>query len=282
MTRISPPRPFSAASARKLRTSGRRRRQTRRGRPPSPRVELRVREKRRELGRLDSARRSSRDRAGRRRLALLLRGLEEGPRVHALRDGHRVSSGRAPAPRSRARRSPRRRAGAGRRCRAPCRRRAAVASTVRSATSLRIWSSARAVSASICLRVSSIRRCARPRPPPWHGRAGRRRPSGPRRGSPPTRSLACARSARFCSSRSRASSRALSASSTACRIWSRRSSIVFWIGPKANFLRTKNVSPNATSVQIIRPGTTLIRSFEDRLRGGSASTRPGRRRGARR
>ena len=39
---------------------------------------------------------------------------------------------------------------------------------------------------------------------------------------------------------------------------SRRSSIVFWIGPNANRLSTKNVIPNAISVQIIRPGTTSI------------------------
>jgi hypothetical protein len=39
---------------------------------------------------------------------------------------------------------------------------------------------------------------------------------------------------------------------------SRRSSIVFWIGPKANFFSTKNVIAKQTSVQIIRPGTTSI------------------------
>src|SRR5215211_5995677 len=33
-----------------------------------------------------------------------------------------------------------------------------------------------------------------------------------------------------------------------------------WIGPNAKRFRTQNVTPNETRVQIIRPGTTLIRS----------------------
>src|SRR6188768_299217 len=61
------------------------------------------------------------------------------------------------------------------------------------------------------------------------------------------------------STSSRASLRALSASSTAWRMRSRRSSIVFWIGPNAYLRSTKNVIANAISVQIIRPGTTSIR-----------------------
>ena len=52
-----------------------------------------------------------------------------------------------------------------------------------------------------------------------------------------------------------------SASSIDRRIRSRRSSIVFWIGPKAYFFSTKSVIANAISVQIIRPGTTLIRAL---------------------
>ena len=55
-----------------------------------------------------------------------------------------------------------------------------------------------------------------------------------------------------------ASARARSASSSASRIRSRRASIAFWIGLNAYRRRTKNVIPNAMSVQIIRPGTTLI------------------------
>jgi hypothetical protein len=38
------------------------------------------------------------------------------------------------------------------------------------------------------------------------------------------------------------------------RIRSRRSSIVFWIGPKAYRLSTKSVIAKQTIVQIIRPG----------------------------
>jgi hypothetical protein len=71
--------------------------------------------------------------------------------------------------------------------------------------------------------------------------------------------LALAMSARCCSRSCWASARAWSASSTALRIRSRRSSIARWIGPKAHFLRTKNVIVKQTSVQIMRPGTTWIR-----------------------
>ena len=159
---ISPARPFSATSAEEVAhelvgAAGHLVEHARLRR----RVELRVREERLELGRLDERRGElaelARERPSTRPCSL--RGLEQRARVHALRDGHRPSSCPAPARRSRARRSPRRPGGAGRRCRAPCRRRAAVASTVRSATSVRIWSIARAVSASICFRVSSSRRC---------------------------------------------------------------------------------------------------------------------------
>ena len=174
-----------------------------------------------------------------------------------------VSCSPARARRSRGLRSPLRSGGAGRRCRAPCRRPAASPATVRSATSPRIWSIARTVSASICLRVSSRRRwrstsassLAR-----WIWASATLRASA--RMSADSL-FACARMARFCSSSSRASLRALSASSTACRMRSRRASIVFWIGPNAYFLSTKKVIPNATSVQIMRPGTTLIRSLFD-------------------
>ena len=66
---------------------------------------------------------------------LLARRLEQRPRVHALRDTHRVVR-RAPAPRSRGRRSPPRSGGAGRRCRAPCPSPWSSRSNVSSATSL--------------------------------------------------------------------------------------------------------------------------------------------------
>ena len=42
---------------------------------------------------------------------------------------------------------------------------------------------------------------------------------------------------------------------------SRRSSMIFWIGPKAYLRSTKNVIPKQISVQIIRPGTTSISGF---------------------
>src|SRR3569833_1001722 len=66
-----------------------------------------------------------------------------------------------------------------------------------------------------------------------------------------------------CSSRRfRASSRAWSASSIDRRICSRRSSIVFWIGPNAYFLSTNSVIKNAMIVQIIRPGVTWMRALD--------------------
>src|SRR6476659_518253 len=135
----------------------------------------------------------------------------------------------------------------------------AVASSVRSATSERMRSSERFVSASIWRFVSSSRRvrsdsassftraiCASPTL-----RASARMSAA----SP----FASAMSWRCCSRSSRASSRALSASSTAARMRSRRASIVFWIGPNANLRRTKNVIAKQIRVQIIRPGTTSIR-----------------------
>ena len=101
------------------------------------------------------------------------------------------------------------------------------------------------------------------------------RPSRARSARPPTlrasarmpaaSPFASAMSCRCCSRSSRASSRALSASSTAARIRSRRSSIVFWIGPNANFRSTKNVIAKQISVQIISPGTTSIRPPDDSL-----------------
>src|SRR3954454_15780206 len=104
---------------------------------------------------------------------------------------------------------------------------------LRSATSARICSSARRVSASICLRVSSRRRS---RSASVSSRMRRTFDSDTRRASVRISSacpLAWPISLRCSSSRFRASSRALSASSRDCRIFSRRSSSAFWIGPKA-------------------------------------------------
>ena len=72
---------------------------------------------------------------------------------------------------------------------------------------------------------------------------------------------ACPISALCSSSRARASSRTRSASSTDCRIRSRRSSISFWIGPKAYRRSTKKVIAKAMIVQIIRPGMIWTSGF---------------------
>src|SRR6187551_274022 len=245
------------------------------------RVELRVGEEGLELrARLERVRQLRELVARHVDAVLVARGLEQRARVHAVRDRHQLFEP------SRAEKS--------RPCTASCTRRRwssasstlpttrSVASIVRSATSLRIWPIARAVSASICFRVSSSRRCrsvsascfARSICASATLRASARMSADSER--------ACPRIARFCSSRSRASLRALSASSTAWRIRSRRSSIVFWMGPNANFLSTKNVIANAISVQIMRPGTTLIRSFEDSAASRPTMLRRGRRRAGRR
>ena len=99
----------------------------------------------------------------------------------------------------------------------PCRSPSVAASRLRSATSARICSSARRVSASICLRVSSSRR--------WRSAsissriralAGLGDACAPRRGSPRRRSSRLPSSLRCSSSSLRASSRARSASSSDC------------------------------------------------------------------
>src|SRR5438105_1315290 len=108
-----------------------------------------------------------------------------------------------------------------------------AASSVRSATSARICSSARAVSAAISLRVSSSRR--------WRSVSVSSRmrcsiDSRVLRASPRISSAwlrACPMSWRCSSSSLRASSRALSASSSERRTCSRRSSMSFWIAPNA-------------------------------------------------
>ena len=85
---------------------------------------------------------------------------------------------------------------------------------------------------------------------------------------------ALAMSARCSSSIRCASSRARSASSIDWRIRSRRSSIVFWIGPNAYRLSTNSVIRKQTIVQIISPGVTWMSGFEASTE--SAFPRPGR------
>ena len=223
-------------------------------------IELRVGEERLELGRLlerggELGELVARDVDG----ALVLRGLVERARVHAVRDGHGASGSAPRARRSRGPRPPRRRAASGRPRRAPCRRRARSprgSGRRPRRGSGRSRASSPPRSACSCPRAAAA---ARSRPPASRARSARRRPCAPRRGCSADSERACARIARCCSSSSRASLRALSASSTAWRIRSRRSSIVFWIGPNAYLRRTKNAIPKQISVQIMRPGTTSIR-----------------------
>src|SRR5581483_4883670 len=109
----------------------------------------------------------------------------------------------------------------------------AVASSVRSATSERISSSARLVSASISRRASSRRRV---RSASSSSRSRSRCESATRRASVriDSASLRARATRAWCSSSSLcASARARSASSSDSRMRSRRSSIAFWIGPKA-------------------------------------------------
>src|SRR6266540_2635153 len=113
-----------------------------------------------------------------------------------------------------------------------------VAINVRSATSARIWPSARWVSATICRFVSSRRRC---RSCSSSSRARSRSASASRRTSLRISSASWrARpiSARCSSSRRRASSRARSASAIDSRIRSRRSSSIACTLPNAKRLRT--------------------------------------------
>ena len=118
----------------------------------------------------------------------LFRCLEEGACVGSVRDRHATRPSQSPrALRSRGRRSPRRSAAGGPAGRAPCRCGGGARSR-RSAT-LRERSSARRVSASTCLRVSSSRRCRSPSSSSRAARAGNRR-SALRRISSPDRGLA--------------------------------------------------------------------------------------------
>src|SRR5579862_3734188 len=137
-----------------------------------------------------------------------------------------------------------------------------VASSVRSATSVRICSSARAVSALISFRVSSRRR--------WRSvsvssrmrssiesrvlRASLRISSAWLLASPISR--------RCSSSRLFAWSRALSASSIERRICCWRSSMSRWIEPNAYFRRTKKTIRKKMIVQIISPGMIFVSGLE--------------------
>src|SRR3954447_11113088 len=187
-----------------------------------------------------------------------LRGVEQRPRIHAVRDAQFWLPSSAEKSSSRIDSSIRRRWSASV-SDFPVTFVAAI--RVRSATSARICSSARRVSASTWRWVSSIRRC---RSASASSRTRSRVESATRRASARISSescRACPTSARCSSSSRRASSRAWSASSIDARIRSRRWSIIAWIGPKANRFSTKNVIANAMIVQIIRPGTTWIRAL---------------------
>src|SRR2546423_1647180 len=129
-----------------------------------------------------------------------------------------------------------------------------AASSVRSATSARICWSARAVSAAISFRVSSSRRC---RSASVSSRIRCSIDSRVLRASARIDSAWPRASAMsfLCSSSSRcASSRASSAASIERRIASRRSSMSFWIAPKAYLRRTKRTIRKKTIVQIVSPG----------------------------
>src|SRR3954447_20491341 len=128
-----------------------------------------------------------------------------------------------------------------------------VASTVRSATSRRIWSRARRVSCSMSRRVccmSSSRDCfASVTASSWTFSAERRART--------TMSSACSRASRSRSRYSRSSEsaswRVRSAWSIDCSIAIRRLSSASWIGGDADLRSSMIVMPNAISVQIITP-----------------------------
>src|SRR5579864_1833263 len=185
---------------------------------------------------------------------VLLRGAEERLGVDALSSGYADSSRREKSSEPIA-------SEMSSRSRSPSSERPTTreaASSVRSATSLRICSSARAVSDAISLRVSSSLR--------WRScsvssrmrcsMASRVRRASVRISSPWLRASPI--SLRCSSSRLRASSRALSASSIERRICSRRSSISFWIAPNAYLRRTRKTITKKMIVQIISPGMILV------------------------
>ena len=211
--------------------------------------------------------------------ALLLRGLEERPRVGrgatTLIGSSVVSS---PARRSRARRSPPRSGACGRRRRAPCRV-TFVGGEQAQVGDLEPDLLERAPRLGLDLLASSPRAAA----------GGR--PRAPRACAARCASATCRASARISSaSVLRLGRSACGAPRAACapprgrgrpprataRIRSRRSSIAFWIGPNANRLSTKSVIRKQTIVQIISPGVTWISGFD----GERHASRRGRRRGS--
>ena len=183
----------------------------------------------------------------------------------------RVSSSTR-ACRSRSRRRPRRSAGAGRPASSTLPVTFSDATSVSSTTSRRICSTSRWFSASIDLRFSSSRRSRSAlRLLDRRAGAGPRRRGGPRLRISSACDLRLGDEPRFSSRSCRASSRALSASSSASRMRSRRASIIPWIRPNASFLSTKKTIRNVMTVQIMRPGTTVIRSLPE-----SSSVSPAR------
>src|SRR5262249_38743008 len=188
---------------------------------------------------------------------LVARRVEQGARVDAVHDAHSFRSSTEKS-RSPIASSIRRRWSASS---SDLRVTFSAAIRLRSATSSRICSSARRVSASLCLRVSSSRRC---RSTSVSSRMRLTFASETRRASARISSaspLAWPISCRCSSSSWCASSRALSASSSDWRIRSRRWSIAFWIGANAYRLSTKSVIRKQMIVQIISPGVTWISGF---------------------
>src|SRR5579885_3027342 len=190
--------------------------------------------------------------------ALLPGGVEERPRVDAVRDGYRPLTSSTEKSISASASS------ISRRWSASVSAFRVIFSAARSeseATSRRISPSACWVACSICRRVSSRRRCRSSSISP---RIRSRWASATLRASARICSASLfARpiSARCSSSSLCASSRARSASSSDWRIRSRRASMYAWTGPNAYFFSTTRVIANATSVQIIRPGVTWISGF---------------------
>ena len=261
------PRPFSTRSSRKLRTSW--------SAPPATAssaaafaraVELRVAQDSAQLGHLvDRLRRSRRGRRGPPRRGRPPSRPRTAParRCGGRRSRHYALPARAR--RSRGRRSPPRSAGGGRRGRAPCRSPSTVAISVRSATSARICSSARCVSASIwrlrlleapltvglglladALAAASRRPCgASARISSASAAApGRRACGAPRAGCGPPRGRGRPRR-------------------SAARICSRRASIAPWIGPNAYFLSTNERDQEADD----RPDHQPRRDLDQRVGG---------------
>ena len=164
----------------------------------------------------------------------------------------------APGPRSRARRSPRRSAGADPPRRAPCRRRARrLEGEVGhlGADLLDRTAPSPPRSACACPRGAAG---ARPPPPPWRARAGPRRPCAPRRGSRADSFRAWPSSARFCSS---------SCARLVAGVVGLVDRLADAVTPLVDRLldRAERVLPKheerdreAISVQIMRPGTTSI------------------------